>query len=141
MVVTIIVVKTEVGILLEVVVVGNENQVRAILLLRFGIIHSSTHGRAKLEVGIHARVIHIRAVGREATLHLLTQRVLVVVLTAQTVLIDILPAPTDLRTTQRLPQPAVGDIDLVCLGQIAETIVIAVVRLRIHRAVCQDHGR
>ena len=141
MVVAIVVVKTKVSLLLEVVIVSNEHNIGTILLLAICIINSCTYGLTKFKICIHTRVVHIRTIGRKTALHLLAHRVLIAVLTAQTILVDILPAPANLRTTLRLPQPTVGDVDLVGLGQVAVTIMVAVVRLSIHRTMNKDYRR
>ena len=83
----------------------------------------------------------MRAIHRERLGHLITHRLPVIHLTAQAVLIYILPAPAQLLSILTLIEPLVGNVYLACLGEVAEAILIHIVRLGIHRAVSQNHSR
>lgn len=140
-VVGVVAVKAEVGILAEVVVVGHKGNVRAQLALRRLVVDTRAYGNASLEVGVGTAVGHMRTVDREALGHALVQRLAVIHLAAKAVLRDILPAPAQLRAARSLPQPLVGHVYLVGLGQVAEAVAVIVVRARVHRPVQQYHRR
>ncbi len=140
-VVGVVIVQAEVCVLLEIVVVGDEGHVRTQFVLGLLVIHRGTDGHADLEIGVCAAVGYARAVNRLLLQHLVVERLAVIHLAAQAVFTHIFPSPAHLRAVLGLPQPFVGYVYLVALGQVAESVVGLVIRLGVHRAVGHDDRR
>ncbi len=139
-------IQTEIGVGRVVVVVEDHRQ---IVLYGVGLVAAEcllgADRYADLHVGVYVAVVYLRTVyggvGCSAGQHLVAHRVAVVHLSAQTLLVDNLPAPADLRATLGLVQPFVRHVDLVGLGHVDEAVVVVVVAARIHRAVGEDDRR
>ena len=152
--VSVVVVEPEVGLLAEVVEVGDERQVRTHLVLLLGIVHRRAHGHADLEVAVGVAVADVRAVEGHRLPGLLPvpvarhrlahgRGILVVEHAAQAVLLHELPAPADLRAVVRGVEPFVGHVDLIRERKVAETVVVVIhlAHVGVHRAVEQDDAR
>ena len=135
-----IVVKTKICILIVEVVVGNKSDTWAHLLFGLLVVDSSSHGRADLDIGVGVLVENIRSVDL-----LLPERVahisFIVDIATQTLVAGILCTPTHLHALLGLVEPAVSYIYLVRARHIPHSILVAIVTLGIHRAVCEDYGR
>ena len=147
-----VVVQPEIGVLVEVVEIGHESQVRTHLILLVGIVDRRADGHTYFKITVRAAVADLRTVEGHigarllpvpVLLHLVAHRILVVEHTAQAVLLYEFPSPADLRTVIGRIKPLVGHVDLVGNRQVAESVVVVIhlADVGIHRTVEQDDAR
>ena len=147
-------VEPEIGILVEVVEVGYERQVRTHLVLFVGVVDRRTDGHTYFNIAVGVAVADMRSVERHrfslglpvpVLRHILAHGggVFEIEHAAQAVFLHELPAPAHLRAVVRRVEPLVGHVDLVGFRQVAEMVVV-VVHLScvgVRRAVEQDDAR
>ena len=149
-----VIVEPEIGVLVEVVEIDDESEVGTHLVGFLLIVDRRTDGGADLEIPVGSAVADVRTVERHGLAlglpvpvlgHRFAHggRVLVAYHAAQTVFLHELPAPAHLRTVVGRVEPLVGHVDLVGLGQVAESVVVVVhlAHVGVHRTVEQHDGR
>ena len=143
-------VEPEIGILVEVVEVGHERQIRTHLVLFVGVVDRRTDGHTYFNITVGVAIADMRSVERHrlpipVLRHILAHGggVFEIEHAAQAVFLHELPAPAHLRAVVGGIKPLVGHVDLVGFRQVAEAVVVVVhlPGVGVHRTVEQNDAR